>query len=276
MSYRIFIINLEKEKKKKEHMLQLCKKLNLKNVEIINAVNGQNMDDEFIDNIVSKEKTIKFMKRGFIKGEIGCLLSHKKIYEKMVKENIPNALILEDDVEFDNTLYKALKLSTNFPREAEFVFLGYWNADLKNINKMISFRGRHRLSSSLSLIRFTSNVHGNYGYFITKNGAKKLLKHLNKPLFMPIDHYTGDDKYINIYGVYPPVIHLSPKFSLNTEMEKGRQRERDTIQTKEIQNKNRNSLKMLLKMIGLLKPVQITKQEILSIIARSRKPKKYE
>ncbi len=257
-------------------MLQLCKKLNLKNVEIINAVNGQNMDDEFIDNIVSKEKTIKFMKRGFIKGEIGCLLSHKKIYEKMVKENIPNALILEDDVEFDNTLYKALKLSTNFPREAEFVFLGYWNADLKNINKMISFRGRHRLSSSLSLIRFTSNVHGNYGYFITKNGAKKLLKHLNKPLFMPIDHYTGDDKYINIYGVYPPVIHLSPKFSLNTEMEKGRQRERDTIQTKEIQNKNRNSLKMLLKMIGLLKPVQITKQEILSIIARSRKPKKYE
>ena len=31
-------------------------------------------------------------------GELGCSLSHIRLWEKMVKENIPEVLILEDDL----------------------------------------------------------------------------------------------------------------------------------------------------------------------------------
>ena len=42
------------------------------------------------------------------KGEIGCALSHLKIYQKTVDEDIPYALILEDDTLFDTEFPKYL------------------------------------------------------------------------------------------------------------------------------------------------------------------------
>ena len=34
-------------------------------------------------------------------GEVGCFLSHYRIWERMVKENLTEVLILEDDIRFE-------------------------------------------------------------------------------------------------------------------------------------------------------------------------------
>ncbi len=42
-------------------------------------------------------------------GEVGCALSHIKIYSHIVKKNIPLSLVLEDDSEINENLKKMIE-----------------------------------------------------------------------------------------------------------------------------------------------------------------------
>lgn len=65
--------------------------------EFIKAVDGATLTDEFLQTALNFEEIAKrpYLKR---KGAYGCALSHYSIYCKIVSENIPYALVLEDDV----------------------------------------------------------------------------------------------------------------------------------------------------------------------------------
>ena len=64
--------------------------------ERITAVDGRTYS--FNNNEYDKEMAIKKNGRALIPGELGCALSHKKIYQKILDEKIEYSLILEDDV----------------------------------------------------------------------------------------------------------------------------------------------------------------------------------
>ena len=97
------------------------------------------------------------------KGEIGCALSHLKIYQKTVDEDIPYALILEDDTVFD----------TEFPKY------------LKEIENFLSQNLNLETNKRISLYKMRAGT-GTYGYVITKAAAKKLLKS-NTPIILEAD-----------------------------------------------------------------------------------------
>lgn len=53
------------------------------------------------------------------RGEIGCFLSHRRIWQMMVEKNIPKLLVLEDDVEFLPNFNEALQFAIdNIPDNA--------------------------------------------------------------------------------------------------------------------------------------------------------------
>ena len=83
ISFPIFIINLSNDNEKKQYMQQLCNKYNLY-PEFIEAVDGRLLNDNDISAVYSKDKAIKTISRELSKGEIGCALSHIKIYQKMI------------------------------------------------------------------------------------------------------------------------------------------------------------------------------------------------
>ena len=57
------------------------------------------------------------------RGEIGCFLSHRRIWQMMVEKNIPKLLVLEDDVEFLPNFNKALQFAIdNIPDDAYVQF----------------------------------------------------------------------------------------------------------------------------------------------------------
>ena len=62
-------------------------------LEFFEAVNGRNLSSDQMALYDSK-KRCQFFGRDLTLGEIGCLLSHRGIYEKMAQENIPVAIIL--------------------------------------------------------------------------------------------------------------------------------------------------------------------------------------
>jgi len=209
----IFIINLQHSSERKAHMQKLCEQIGLK-ATFINAVDGAFIKPAEIIGKSSNEAAIRTIGRELSMGEIGCALSHRKIYQKMVDENIQQALVFEDDVEFNSQLLGALNLEDEFPLDWELVLLGHHGAESRTSSTNGSFWGRVRLSSGDSLIRPCELTYGAYGYLINQQGAVKLLNDL-ECMAKPLDHYTGDSEHVNLYAIDPVLIRIHDELSDN-------------------------------------------------------------
>lgn len=147
----------------------------------ISAIYGQNLDDS--KYILQIEK----YKMG--KNEIAVLLSHRKIWQKILNEKIPYACILEDDV----------LLSDSFPN---FIKNSYWLPDNFDIIKLETFFARvflslKKMKARDRVLRQLGSIHaGAAGYIISSQGASKLLD-ITKHLHYPVDNLMFEVKTIN-------------------------------------------------------------------------------
>ena len=93
---KTFVINLERSVVRRASIQQQLDSQGIA-FEFIKAVDGSLLTDEYLATVCNFEELAK---RPYLqlKGVYGCLLSHYSIYEKIVADNIPYALILEDDV----------------------------------------------------------------------------------------------------------------------------------------------------------------------------------
>ncbi|KAF3981174.1 MAG: glycosyltransferase family 25 protein [Methylococcales symbiont of Hymedesmia sp. n. MRB-2018] len=199
----IFIINLKKQLNKKQHMEELCEKYNLA-VEFIDAVDGRLLSATEINSVYSEEQAMKNLRRPMTKGEIGCALSHKLIYQKMIDDDIETALIFEDDIQFDNALLSCLAEIDKLPKNWELMLLGHRGSS-GYIQAKYSFWYSKKLNQTHRIRRLAEAAYGSHGYYLNNRGARKLVQCLQL-ISRPIDHFTGVDKYVNSYAVQNPVI----------------------------------------------------------------------
>ena len=75
--------------------------------EIFPAVDGQHLSDRDLLQYSAKEAT-KLIGRELSRGEIGCALSHLRIYEKLIASGDFDCLILEDDINIGQMLPEVL------------------------------------------------------------------------------------------------------------------------------------------------------------------------
>ncbi len=127
-------------------------------------------------------------------GEVACSLSHRMVYEEMIKHNWKKVLILEDDVlpliENLDVLPEAV---AELPIDWELVYLGY----LKHEKITAGLKAKqlfYKISSALGLMKWTYKMVSNllpkpfsvhlkkagfhdctHAYAVTIEGAKKLL-----------------------------------------------------------------------------------------------------
>ena len=148
------------------------------------------------DGTYDEVKAIKMQRQGkaLNSGEVACSLSHRMVYEEMVKHNWKKILILEDDVlplvENMDSLSNALK---ELPDGWELVYLGY----LKHEKVTTGLKTKHffyKILSAAGLMKWNYKMVGNllpkpfsthlkkagfhdctHAYAITLQGAKKLL-----------------------------------------------------------------------------------------------------
>ena len=214
----IFVVNLKKDTEKREHMQVLCKKYSLK-CQFIDAVYGKDLSEKEISEVYDKERALKKLGRELALGEIGCSLSHMSIYKKMIKENIKKALILEDDVTFDKSLLDALNSINDFPKDWELILFNYYRDFPVRKLYCTSFWERSHIGKNFQSVRFTEMMHSTAGYIINYDGALRLINILEKGLYKPIDHYTGDENDINLYGIFPKVVDIDSHFVLHSNIE---------------------------------------------------------
>ncbi|BAS67693.1 glycosyltransferase family 25 protein [Bathymodiolus septemdierum thioautotrophic gill symbiont] len=218
----VFIVNLKKDIEKHTHMQALCQRFNLQ-AEFVDAVDGRQLKESEINSVFSQENAIQNINRELTKGEIGCALSHKNIYQKMIDNNIENALILEDDVDFDDTLLDLLSRIDDFPKDWELMLLGHFGCIRIDKATEYSFWYKKKLHKKYIIRRPSEEGHGTHGYLLNNKGAKKFINILSE-IALPIDHYTGDDKCTNLYIIQQPVITLNKKLASNSNLQADREK----------------------------------------------------
>ncbi|WP_336703154.1 glycosyltransferase family 25 protein [Pantoea dispersa] len=189
---KIFIVNLDKDVVRREHILQQCRNLNL-DAEVVSATDGRLLTAE-----ETAALTHPLYASGMTPGEIGCSLSHYYIYKKIADENIPCALILEDDVELTAALPEVLAWYEASPgRRPEVVLLSETNKHHRRRSGVIS--------KSHSVVKVTEAVF-THSYIINHRAAVSLAEFLF-PIWLEADRWTLLREYgvIQLKAVVPPV-----------------------------------------------------------------------
>lgn len=154
------------------------------------------------------------LNRTLTAGEFGCYCSHREIWLKMVEENIPYALILEDDAILGENFYK--KFSTiikSLPSDWDLVYLFLMHLPRQKFYKIYN-------NPYLKKINTQRYFYTSTGYLINLKAATKLLKY-SKSFSEPIDDSIAQevaDSRIQAYITTPFLINTDFKDSTIIEM----------------------------------------------------------
>ncbi len=129
------------------------------------------------------------------RGEIGCYDAHYRLWRHMSENNIPNALILEDDADINYSHETANRINKMFDDlqehnvQYDVVYLGH--NDRKRPKKMFGSR-----------IGIPGGTQGLFMYYLTLEGARKLISNAI-PMTQAVDDYVYVSKSIRQFTLEP-------------------------------------------------------------------------
>ena len=179
--YKCFIIHLNRASKRKSTVDKIVSDMALE-TEIIDAVDGHNLSDAQLNHHISDKKLFNppypFLLN---KGEVGCFLSHRLAWQKIVDQKLIGALIIEDDVKIDKKkFYEGLGVGLNHLDNVGYIQfqvrkIEKYSKEIQNINNI-------RLLEVLPIPLRTS------AQIVSYEAALKLLE-LTKKFDRPIDGF---------------------------------------------------------------------------------------
>jgi glycosyl transferase, family 25 len=206
----IYVVNLKKDIKRKKHIINELKRQNINNYELIEAVNGNKFSTQELSlHKFTNKKGYNCWNTKMSPSQIGCALSHIKIYKKFLKSNYDFALILEDDAKFINNLTIDLKnfILKNFNYEKQIILL----SELKEFyKKPIDKKNNYEIVN-------VTNAFFTHAYFINKKAAKSIIS-FNYPVKTIADNFVFFKIYcsIKITGLNPFLVDQDKKNYITT------------------------------------------------------------
>jgi len=200
---KVFIINLKRSVLRRESIERECAKYNL-DYEFIDAIDGRLLTPAEIQQHTRK------INYAYKPGEIGCSLSHIKIYRLMCAQKINTALILEDDAKLMpdiTTVLNALN-KAEYSKKPTITLLTktfqYQDKCLFHLDQT------HRVYPVIEACM-------SHGYVINQAAAQKVLAAFY-PVWMVADRWSLFKEYADcdINAVIPPVIVHSDLASAST------------------------------------------------------------
>ena len=204
-NFKIYVINLKRETKRKENIINELRKQNIVDFEVIDAIDGEEIKKSELDLLISKSnKFINPINTFMNAPEICCALSHIKVYKKFIETNMDYALIFEDDAIFLNNFSEKLKkfILKNFKYEKQIMLLTeLWQffkkpLDIENEYEIVDVR----------------NAVLTHAYFINREAAKSLIS-FNYPVKTMPDNFLIFSIYcdIKITGLNPFLLKQDKK-----------------------------------------------------------------
>ena len=196
-NFKIYVINLKRETKRRENIIIELKKQKLKDFEIIDAIDGEKIERGELDKLISKnEKFINPINTYMNVPEICCALSHINVYKKFIKSNFDYALIFEDDAIFLDEFSEKLQnfVLKNFKYKKQIILLSeLWQFFKKPLD----------VEDDYEIVDVRNAVLA-HAYFINREAAKSLIS-FNYPIKTVADYFLIFNIYcgIKITGLNP-------------------------------------------------------------------------
>jgi glycosyl transferase family 25 len=232
-----FFINLPKDVERRISMENQLKNLSIP-YDIISATVGVNLNLGYRDKIYNHDAAIKENGHPLSDTQIACADSHRRIYEKIIKDNIPWALILEDDVVLDKRILEILNSDYIKNAEADWLQIDYipfnatflrqwWRATKQNTLRQPLFifyalikilpllawgvfeNIRERTTVNPQSAIFLRPLYLAGAYIITNEGARKLQPLVN-PIKFAADRVQNQGRIkagLKLRGIVPLLSH---------------------------------------------------------------------
>lgn len=208
---KVYVINMERSASRREVIETQLKRLGL-NYEIVSAVDGRQMSDEELEQMTAR-------KEDFMKSQAGCMLSHLKVYKRMLEEQDEYALVLEDDViATEKSMKKVLKEIEPYLNRNHITLLTYfWCIEgplkLSKDDPKQKIKGHHHY-----YICSPHQVHGigrAAAYILSKQTAQNILDYQSPKLICQADSwsvYSRNDVIEGVSCIYPMLFTENPQF----------------------------------------------------------------
>ncbi|VDK86283.1 unnamed protein product [Litomosoides sigmodontis] len=181
---KIYVINLERRNDRKVKMMELLKLMGFEYT-WWKATDGYHLDSE---PLYSEVKFLPgyedpYYKRPMKMGEVGCFLSHYRIWQEVEEKKLNRVIIFEDDLRFvvnsTDLLKELIEDIDSSGIEWDLVYLGRKQLEGANENWMTG----HRHLSTVDYSYWT------LGYMLSLSGAQKLLGANPLKKLLPVDEY---------------------------------------------------------------------------------------
>ncbi len=153
----IAYINLNRNPERNEHILNEIKNniTNYKTLKRIEAVDGKDFNDEEKEYWGSRKnfRTMCCIKER-VYSRVGCMLSHKKVFEYALENELDNILILEDDI----TISEIPDIK-DIPKDTDILYFGITMEKIKEEEE--KQKGKYILIDTECM-----KVFGGFGYYI--------------------------------------------------------------------------------------------------------------
>ena len=192
----IWVLNLERDKEKRQFMEEQLHRFDV-DYKIITAIDGKKLKESELA-FYSKKIALRDFGRELTPGELGCALSHIKMWQLIVEENLDEVLILEDDAKIGRALFEVLSHRDKLPPDFQHI-------NFSSKAKQIPF-GDY-ITDIYRASNYAERPYSAFAYLLTREGAQFLLDFVF-PVYMPIDNFISISG-IKSYGIFPTVVVLS-------------------------------------------------------------------
>ena len=215
----IFVVSMARSVERRAHIAAQLAAQSLA-FEIHPAVDARDLSEKTIRELLGEValQPQPFLGRRLTLGEIACGLSHLRIYRRMQRDHLDDAVVLEDDVDLLPSFGSVLRALAAEPR-FEMVLLGhhsarhgpYVGAETCLYRRIV--HGEHRVA------RVCEFAMGAYAYFVTTGAAAQLARYA-EPMRMPADWVTGyaPSSGVRQHAITPPCVVPARRFCEASEI----------------------------------------------------------
>lgn len=192
---KIYVINLKRRIDRKFAIQKAYPNLDFTFIE---AVDGEEL--KFKELIATGKLNTEFLDpHGMISmGVFACALSHKKAWDQALKDNVENALFLEDDVISPSPL---LDSNNQFTPEYQDILneINRYDWDILHLGKKTIYTQGMDVGKYFTVPRYNSSYEGAHAYAVKRDTIKTLSKN-----YLPVK-YAADvylEQYLNSHKVF--------------------------------------------------------------------------
>lgn len=161
-------------------------------IERLSAVDGRKMSEGELQKMRQDKRAFwDWTTHDLRPGEMGCFLSHRKFWQKVVQEKLPRAFVIEDDILLSEDFFQMMSSEDWIPSDADYVKLDLSPANKSHEYPVSEPKG---LVCGREIRRMAGRIYGTGCYVISLNAARECLARSEK-LGLPVDLFMFDSRF---------------------------------------------------------------------------------